>query len=266
MGPFRAVCKTEATDSSMPASCLRSPFPTTSKWDSMEETSLVRYPYIHTSIVMGSSCNLWFTLDIVCREPLDSGHQECCPRDSMWSRSPGHLSQAPGYFWGPYWTAWWEYSVHYHLWVFVFPLKNLHFILPSWHDHDFILSQLPKDVKYHAGSSTSTMGHTALSTRQWKLVSSSWLNVDFLSCAVILVFNLPGTYVIDVLFESMAIPGSPYHVKAYDTGSISVSPIPNGMVGKPSEFTSEYTWLLELILTEVTLAVHNDYMTCSWCD
>ena len=49
-----------------------------------------------------------------------------------------------------------------------------------------------------------------------------------------------GNHSIDVAYEGMAIPNSPFVSKAYDTNAIIVSPIPTGIVNKQVEFTSKY--------------------------
>lgn len=46
-----------------------------------------------------------------------------------------------------------------------------------------------------------------------------------------------GNYAIDVAYEGLAIPSSPFSSKAYDAHAIIVSPIPTGIVSKPIEFT-----------------------------
>ena len=144
MAPFLAACRTAVTASSTPASCPRSPYPTTSRWDSMgvkcqvggsicremmdlklELLNLNRNfkSRILADLVFGAKCverhasvNAYYMHELACimimsRKPLDSGYQECGPCDSLRTRSPGHLSQEAGLLWGAHWNLWWQHPV-----------------------------------------------------------------------------------------------------------------------------------------------------------
>ena len=45
---------------------------------------------------------------------------------------------------------------------------------------------------------------------------------------------------IKLAYNGMAVPGSPFSSKAYDTSAIVVSPISSGVTGKATEFTSKF--------------------------
>lgn len=49
-----------------------------------------------------------------------------------------------------------------------------------------------------------------------------------------------GEHIIDVSVGNKPLVGSPFHCFAYDPSQIKVGKIPNGTVGKPVEFESEY--------------------------
>ena len=44
---------------------------------------------------------------------------------------------------------------------------------------------------------------------------------------------------LDVAFDGLSVPGSPFSSKAYDTSAIVIGQLGSGIVGKHVEFTSE---------------------------
>lgn len=57
-----------------------------------------------------------------------------------------------------------------------------------------------------------------------------------------------GTYNINVSYDGMPIPDGPFYSKAYDSGSIVVSQMPNGIVGSNVQFTSKWYYMWQNIL------------------
>jgi len=47
-----------------------------------------------------------------------------------------------------------------------------------------------------------------------------------------------GSHLIELLFDGVAVPGTPFPAKAYNTSAITVSPANMGAVGVPVEFSS----------------------------
>lgn len=56
-----------------------------------------------------------------------------------------------------------------------------------------------------------------------------------------------GEHSIDIAFFDKAIRGSPFKCYAYDARQIRVGPIPNGFVGKPVEFESKSTSIVDVL-------------------
>ena len=55
-----------------------------------------------------------------------------------------------------------------------------------------------------------------------------------------------GDHMIKVEYRDSEVEGSPFKAKAYDTAAIIVSPLQDGLVGNPVDFTSKY-FIIEYI-------------------
>lgn len=65
-----------------------------------------------------------------------------------------------------------------------------------------------------------------------------------------LVLMFTGDHKISIMYRDTEIEGSPFTAKAYDTSAIMVSPLQDGLVGSPVEFTSQY---LQVVIGKVLM-------------
>ena len=72
-----------------------------------------------------------------------------------------------------------------------------------------------------------------------------------------------GNHLVDVTYDNMALPGSPFTSKAYDVNAIVIQPIAGGSVGNHVEFTGKWAslkdywiWRISYFVMCLTLIIH----------
>ena len=64
-----------------------------------------------------------------------------------------------------------------------------------------------------------------------------------------------GNHFVDVMYDGVALNGSPFTSKAYDVSAIQVGQVSNAGVGRLTEFTSKYRKCVLKIITTTKLII-----------